>query len=91
MFYCSCICTCVNPALLSQVLEAEVQSHESLCKGVVSRGQELCIKKHPSDQNIQKWVRTLKKQWTHLKDEVANRKNRLHAAIVIKQVTYFKL
>uniref|UniRef100_A0A8C8K4M3 Spectrin beta chain, non-erythrocytic 5 n=1 Tax=Oncorhynchus tshawytscha TaxID=74940 RepID=A0A8C8K4M3_ONCTS len=68
-----------------KVLEAEVQSHESLCSGVVSRGQEMCRGKHPSEEDIQKSVRTLKKQWEHLKDDVVNRKNRLHAAIVIKQ------
>ncbi|CAB1331140.1 unnamed protein product [Coregonus sp. 'balchen'] len=63
----------------------EVQSHESLCSGVVSRGQEMCRGKHPSEEHIQKSLRTLKKQWEHLKDEVVNRKNRLHAATVIKQ------
>ncbi|XP_067099877.1 spectrin beta chain, non-erythrocytic 5 [Osmerus mordax] len=68
-----------------KVLEAEVQSHESWCSGVVGRGQELCSRRPPSEQAIQKWVRTLKKQWNHLKDEVASHKNRLHAATVIKQ------
>ncbi|XP_010891275.2 spectrin beta chain, non-erythrocytic 5 isoform X2 [Esox lucius] len=68
-----------------KVLEAEVQSHESLCSGVLSRGQEMCRGRHPSEKDIQKSVRTLKKQWEHLKDEVANHKKRLHAATVIKQ------
>ncbi|KAL0969732.1 hypothetical protein UPYG_G00231540 [Umbra pygmaea] len=68
-----------------KVLENEVPSHESICLGVVSRGQEMCRGKHPSEKDIQKSIRTLQKQWEHLKDEVANRKNRLHAATVIKQ------
>ncbi|XP_017558803.1 spectrin beta chain, non-erythrocytic 5 isoform X2 [Pygocentrus nattereri] len=68
-----------------KTLEAEVQSQESLCSGVVSRGQELCRGRHPNERDIQKWIRTLQKQWQQLRDQVTNRKNRLHAANVIKQ------
>ncbi|XP_053365454.1 spectrin beta chain, non-erythrocytic 5 isoform X1 [Clarias gariepinus] len=68
-----------------KTLEAEVQSQESLCSKVVSRGQELCRGRHPNEKDIQKWIRTLQKQWQQLRDQVTNRKNRLHAAIVIKQ------
>ncbi|KAM6973270.1 spectrin beta chain, non-erythrocytic 5 [Aplochiton taeniatus] len=68
-----------------KVLEAEVQAHDSLCLGVVGRGQELCGKQHPSEGAIQKWIRSLRKQWGNLRDEVTNRKNRLQAATVIKQ------
>ncbi|XP_072545910.1 spectrin beta chain, non-erythrocytic 5 [Salminus brasiliensis] len=68
-----------------KALEAEVQSQESLCSGVVSRGQDLCRGRHPNERDIQKWIRTLQKQWQQLRDQVANRKNRLHAASVIKQ------
>ncbi|XP_036450101.1 spectrin beta chain, non-erythrocytic 5 isoform X2 [Colossoma macropomum] len=68
-----------------KALEAEVQSQESLCSGVISRGQELCRGRHPNERDIQKWIRTLQKQWQQLRDQVTNRKNRLHAANVIKQ------
>ncbi|XP_052001180.1 spectrin beta chain, non-erythrocytic 5 [Xyrauchen texanus] len=68
-----------------KALEAEIQSQESLCSGVLSRGQELCRGRHPNERDIQKWIRTLQKQWQQLKDQVSIRKNRLHAANVIKQ------
>ncbi|KAG7328102.1 hypothetical protein KOW79_008046 [Hemibagrus wyckioides] len=68
-----------------KTLEAEVQSQESLCSKVVSRGQVLCRGRHPNERDIQKWIRTLQKQWQQLRDQVTNRKNRLHAASVIKQ------
>lgn len=71
-----------------QALEAEIQSQESLCSGVLSKGQELCRLRHPNERDIQKWIRTLQKQWQQLKDQVIIRKNRLHAANVIKQVHY---
>ncbi|KAK1793411.1 hypothetical protein P4O66_011796, partial [Electrophorus voltai] len=68
-----------------KALEAEVQSQESLCSGVVSRGQELCRGRHPSETEIHKWIQTLQKQWQQLRDQVTYRKDRLHAANVIKQ------
>ncbi|XP_068070705.2 spectrin beta chain, non-erythrocytic 5 isoform X1 [Danio rerio] len=68
-----------------KALEAEIQSQESLCSGVVFRGQELCRGRHPNENDIQKWIRTLQKQWQQLKEQVTIRKNRLHAANVIKQ------
>ncbi|XP_050989413.1 spectrin beta chain, non-erythrocytic 5 isoform X1 [Labeo rohita] len=68
-----------------KALEAEIQSQESLCSGVLSRGQELCRGRHTNERDIQKWIRTLQKQWQQLKDQVTIRKNRLHAANVIKQ------
>ncbi|XP_073682671.1 spectrin beta chain, non-erythrocytic 5 [Garra rufa] len=68
-----------------KALEAEIQSQESLCSGVLSRGQELCRGRHPNERDIQKWIRTLQKQWQQLKEQVTIRKNRLHAANVIKQ------
>ncbi|XP_034163832.2 spectrin beta chain, non-erythrocytic 5 [Pangasianodon hypophthalmus] len=68
-----------------KTVEAEVQSQESLCSKVVTRGQELCRARHPNERDIQKWIRTLQKQWQQLRDQVTNRKNRLHAASVIKQ------
>lgn len=69
-----------------QTLEAEVQSKESLCSKIVSRGQELCSGRRHNERDIQKWIRTLQKQWQQLRDQVTNRKTRLHAANVIKQV-----
>ncbi|KAK3538029.1 hypothetical protein QTP70_027382 [Hemibagrus guttatus] len=68
-----------------KTLEAEVQSQESLCSKVVTRGQVLCSGRHPNERDIQKWIRTLQKQWQQLRDQVTNRKKRLHAASVIKQ------
>ncbi|XP_043119308.1 spectrin beta chain, non-erythrocytic 5 isoform X2 [Puntigrus tetrazona] len=68
-----------------KALEAEIQSQESLCSGVLSRGQELCRGRHPNERDIQKWIRTLQKQWQQLKEQVTIRKNRLHGANVIKQ------
>ncbi|XP_015205968.2 spectrin beta chain, non-erythrocytic 5 isoform X1 [Lepisosteus oculatus] len=68
-----------------KALEAEVQSHETLCTSVIKRGQNLCKKRHPSERDIQKWTEALQKQWQQLKDEVANRKTRLEAASIIKQ------
>uniref|UniRef100_A0A672QKD3 Spectrin, beta, non-erythrocytic 5 n=1 Tax=Sinocyclocheilus grahami TaxID=75366 RepID=A0A672QKD3_SINGR len=68
-----------------KALEAEIQSQESLCSGVLSRGQELCRGRHSNERDIQKWIQTLQKQWQQLKEQVTIRKNRLHAANVIKQ------
>ncbi|XP_030641786.1 spectrin beta chain, non-erythrocytic 5 [Chanos chanos] len=68
-----------------KALEVEVQAQESVCSGVVTRGKALCSNRHPNERDIQKWVRTLERQWQQLRDEVTNRRNRLHAATVIKQ------
>ncbi|KAK2878694.1 hypothetical protein Q8A67_019485 [Cirrhinus molitorella] len=68
-----------------KALEAEIQSQESLCSGVLSRGQELCRGRHPNERDIQKWIRTLQKQWQQLNEQVTTRKNKLHGANVIKQ------
>nr|XP_055027307.1 spectrin beta chain, non-erythrocytic 5 [Misgurnus anguillicaudatus] len=68
-----------------KALDAEIQSQESLCSRVLSKGQELCRVRHPNEQDIQKWTRTLQKQWQQLKDQVIIRKNRLDAANIIKQ------
>ncbi|XP_044022541.1 spectrin beta chain, non-erythrocytic 5 isoform X2 [Siniperca chuatsi] len=69
-----------------KVLEAELQAQESLYHGVVGRGQDLLSKQSQVNQRaIQKWIRTLKKQWSHLTDEAVGRRNRLQAAAAIKQ------
>ncbi|KAM4625618.1 spectrin beta chain, non-erythrocytic 5 [Polymixia lowei] len=69
-----------------KVLEAEVQAHESLCQGLLARGQDLGSKQNqPGQQAVQKWVRTLRRQWSHLVDEVTGRRKRLQAAAAIKQ------
>ncbi|TRY84982.1 hypothetical protein DNTS_028857 [Danionella cerebrum] len=68
-----------------KALETEIQSLESLCSGVVFRGQELCRGKHPNERDIQKWICTLQKQYQQLKEQVTIRRNKLHAASVIKQ------
>ncbi|XP_039992754.1 spectrin beta chain, non-erythrocytic 5 isoform X2 [Xiphias gladius] len=69
-----------------KVLEAEIQAQESLYQGVLGRGQDQLSKQSQVNQRaIQKWIRTLKKQWSHLTDEVTGRRNRLQAAATIKQ------
>ncbi|XP_076022140.1 spectrin beta chain, non-erythrocytic 5 [Genypterus blacodes] len=69
-----------------KVLEAEVQAQETVQQGVLARGQNLLSKHgHVSQHAVQKWMRTLKKQWSHLNDEVTGRRNRLQAAVAIKQ------
>ncbi|KAF7648030.1 hypothetical protein LDENG_00162990 [Lucifuga dentata] len=69
-----------------KVLEAELQAQESLYQGVLGRGQDLVSKQSQVSQRaVQKWIRTLKKQWSHLSDEVTGRWNRLQAAATIKQ------
>ncbi|XP_022067652.2 spectrin beta chain, non-erythrocytic 5 isoform X2 [Acanthochromis polyacanthus] len=69
-----------------KVLEAELQAQESLYQGVLGRGQDLMSKQSQESQRaIQKWIRTLKKQWSQLTEEVTSRRNRLQAATTIKQ------
>ncbi|KAK0154564.1 Spectrin beta chain, non-erythrocytic 5 [Merluccius polli] len=69
-----------------QALEVEVQAHETLYQAALKRGQELSSRQNqPHLQDIQKWIRTLQKQWSNLRDEVTNRRNRLQAAAHIKQ------
>ncbi|XP_058844035.1 spectrin beta chain, non-erythrocytic 5-like [Acipenser ruthenus] len=68
-----------------KALEAEVLSYKPLCSGVVKRGHDLCRKGHPNEREIRKWAETLQRQWQQLTDEVANRKTRLQAAVLIKQ------
>uniref|UniRef100_I3J096 Spectrin, beta, non-erythrocytic 5 n=1 Tax=Oreochromis niloticus TaxID=8128 RepID=I3J096_ORENI len=69
-----------------KVLEAEVQAQESLYKGVLGRGQDLLSKQSQENQQaVQKWIRTLKKQWSHLTAEVKGHRDRLQAAATIKQ------
>ncbi|XP_026156546.1 spectrin beta chain, non-erythrocytic 5 isoform X2 [Mastacembelus armatus] len=69
-----------------KLLEAELQAHDSLYHGVLGRAQDLLSKQNQVSQRaVQKWTRTLKKQWTHLTLEVTARRNRLQAAATIKQ------
>ncbi|XP_067336707.1 spectrin beta chain, non-erythrocytic 5 isoform X2 [Channa argus] len=69
-----------------KVLEAELQAKESLYQAIQDRGQDLLSKRNQVNQGaIQKWIRTLKKQWSHLNIEVTGRRNRLQAAATIKQ------
>ncbi|XP_068593345.1 spectrin beta chain, non-erythrocytic 5 [Cebidichthys violaceus] len=80
----------LNHIQLSQhkhkALEAELQAQETLYRGVLGRGQDLLSKQSPPDQRaVQKWIRTLKKQWSRLTDEATGRRDRLQAAAAIKQ------
>ncbi|XP_053700420.1 spectrin beta chain, non-erythrocytic 5 [Synchiropus splendidus] len=72
--------------LKHKVLEAELQAQETQYRGLVGRGQDLLSKQSPEKQpSVQKWLRTLKKQWSHLREEAAERGQRLQAAAAIKQ------
>ncbi|XP_030248101.1 spectrin beta chain, non-erythrocytic 5 [Sparus aurata] len=80
----------LNHIQLSQhkhkVLEAELQAHESLYQGVLARGQDLLSKQSPVSQRaIQKWIKTLKRQWSHMTEEATGRRDKLQAAAAIKQ------
>ena len=56
--------------------------------GVLARGQDLLSRQSPANQRaIQKWISTLKKQWSHLSKDAAAQRDRLQAAAAIKQVT----
>ncbi|XP_067469592.1 spectrin beta chain, non-erythrocytic 5 isoform X2 [Thunnus thynnus] len=69
-----------------KALEAELQAQESLYRGVLGRGQDLLSKQSQVDQRaVNKWIRTLKKQWNHLTEQVTGRRDRLQAAAAIKQ------
>lgn len=69
------------------MLEAELQAQEPLYQGVLVRGQDLQSKQNQVSQKaVQKWMRTLKKQWSQLTVEVTGRLDRLQAAASIKQV-----
>ncbi|XP_070699072.1 spectrin beta chain, non-erythrocytic 5 [Pempheris klunzingeri] len=69
-----------------KALEAELQAQEPLYLGALARGQDLLSKQSAVSQRaVQKWIRTLKKQWSHLSDEATGRRNRLQAAAAIKQ------
>ncbi|XP_062252883.1 spectrin beta chain, non-erythrocytic 5 [Platichthys flesus] len=69
-----------------KVLEAELQAQESLYQGVLGRGQDQMSKQSRVDQQaVQKWIRTLKRRWSLLTDEVTGRRDRLQAAASIKQ------
>lgn len=77
----------MNLITFCQVLEAELQAQEPVYQGVLGRGQDLLSKQSQVNQRaIQKWTRTLKKQWSHLTDEATGRRDRLQAAAAIKQV-----
>nr|XP_057947283.1 spectrin beta chain, non-erythrocytic 5-like isoform X2 [Doryrhamphus excisus] len=69
-----------------KALEVDLQAQESVYQGLLSRGPDLTNKQNSSNQRtIQKWVRTLKKLWTHLSAETIARHQRLQAAAAIKQ------
>lgn len=73
--------------LSSQALEAEIQAQESVYRGVLGRGQDQLSKQSQVElRAVQKWIRTLKRQWSRLTDEVTGRRDRLRAAAAIKQV-----
>lgn len=70
-----------------QVLEAELQAQESQYQRVLSRGQDLMSKAYEANQHaVQKWMRTLRKQWSQLTEQALAKRNKLHAATSIKQV-----
>lgn len=68
-----------------KALEAECNSHRAICADVMRRGWDLSQKNPTHEENIQKQRDKLQTLWQQLQDEVANRKNRLQAAALIKQ------
>lgn len=68
-----------------KALDAEINSHQSICYSVVRKGQHLYQRSLSSEREVRKWVATLQKQWQQLKDELSNRHSRLQAALTIKQ------
>ncbi|XP_028993920.1 spectrin beta chain, non-erythrocytic 1 isoform X2 [Betta splendens] len=69
-----------------KVLDAEFQAQGPLYQSVVCRGQALLSTQTPIHQRaVQKWIRTLKKQWSHLTTEVMGHRDRMQAAAIIKQ------
>uniref|UniRef100_A0A8C3LH89 Spectrin beta, non-erythrocytic 5 n=1 Tax=Chrysolophus pictus TaxID=9089 RepID=A0A8C3LH89_CHRPC len=68
-----------------KALEAECNSHRAICADVMRRGWDLSQKNPTHEEDIQKQRDKLQTLWQQLQDEVANRKNRLQAAALIKQ------
>ncbi|XP_052552192.1 spectrin beta chain, non-erythrocytic 5 [Tympanuchus pallidicinctus] len=68
-----------------KALEAECNSHRAICADVMKRGWDLSQKNPTHEEDIQKQRDKLQMLWQQLQDEVANRKNRLQAAALIKQ------
>lgn len=72
---------------MSQALEAELQAQEVLYQTVLKRGQTLLSKQtHFHQRVVQKWTRTLRKQWSQLTDGATAWRHRLQATLTIKQV-----
>ncbi|KAJ0009205.1 hypothetical protein NQD34_016620 [Periophthalmus magnuspinnatus] len=69
-----------------KALEAELQAHEVVFQGVLSRGRDLVSKQNQDQKKtVQKWIRSLQKQWNHLHNESKAKRERLQAANTIKQ------
>ncbi|XP_061843662.1 spectrin beta chain, non-erythrocytic 5 [Nerophis lumbriciformis] len=69
-----------------KALEAELQAQEFVYQRLLSRGHDLSTKQSPANlRTIHKWIRTLKKLWTHLSAETSSHRQRLQAAAAIKQ------
>ncbi|KAJ1103984.1 hypothetical protein NDU88_001400 [Pleurodeles waltl] len=68
-----------------KALEAECNSHRTICENVVKQGQDLCRRDVSNEGEIQKLTNSIQKKWQLLQDEVANRKTLLHVAALIMQ------
>ncbi|KAM6073898.1 spectrin beta chain, non-erythrocytic 5 [Chlamydotis macqueenii] len=68
-----------------KALEAECNSHRAVCADVMRRGWELSQKNPTHQEDIRRQTDKLQKLWQQLQDEVADRKSRLQAAVLIKQ------
>ncbi|XP_077945298.1 spectrin beta chain, non-erythrocytic 5 isoform X2 [Gasterosteus aculeatus] len=80
----------LNHIQLSQhkhkLLEAELQAQETLHRGLLGRGRDLLAdQSQPNRHLVQRWTRTLEKQWSLLGHEATGRRDRLQAAAAIKQ------
>ncbi|NXG68257.1 SPTN5 protein, partial [Baryphthengus martii] len=68
-----------------KALEAECNSHRAVIPDVVRRGWELSQKNPAHQEDILRQTDNLQMLWQQLQQEVAGRKSRLQAAVLIKQ------
>uniref|UniRef100_A0A4W3JE62 Uncharacterized protein n=1 Tax=Callorhinchus milii TaxID=7868 RepID=A0A4W3JE62_CALMI len=69
-----------------KTLEAECNSHQSLCYSVVQAGEAMSRGSAGSEGELSEWVNRLRRHWQRLLEAVAGHRTRLQAALLIKQV-----
>ncbi|XP_042194068.1 spectrin beta chain, non-erythrocytic 5 [Callorhinchus milii] len=68
-----------------KTLEAECNSHQSLCYSVVQAGEAMSRGSAGSEGELSEWVNRLRRHWQRLLEAVAGHRTRLQAALLIKQ------